>query len=228
MIVPLLSLIAGALWMRGRVTGGPPPSAPRIGDPNEVVAGWQTADDAGPLVAELFPLHPSPERQAFEARALRERLGLGPGEPFRLRLSLVDPGSPVDPWTLCVRAGGADVLAVVRPGPGLGASGARSPLATLLSPPSELAPDGRIAEVVLWGQRPAATPTLAFRTRDGREVALELEPHARPRRELPAFLARLERPDGDAAEEAGSDPAERGKEPGARASDPAGARVDDR
>jgi len=202
MIVPLLSLIAGALWMRERVHEGPPPGAPSVADPDVRVAGWRTpVTGASPLVAELFPLHADDERQAFEAERLRERLDLGPGEPFRLRLSVSELAPELDPSTLRLTTGGQPVLTCVRPGPDAFAG----PLATLLWPPARLDPGGRIVEIVLWGSAPDEAPTLCVDARDGTELSVPLETTGRPRRELPAFLARL-------------DPGELGKEGGAASS----------
>ena len=213
MIVPLLSLIAGALWMRDRVTSGPPPAPPDVADPDEAVAGWRTAGEDRFLTAELFPLHALAERQAFEALVLAERLDLATGEPYRLRLSLTDPTVAVDPASIRVDVPAGTALAVVRPGP----TAPSGPLRTLVAPPSALEPDGRIVDIVLWGRAPEAPASLCVRDVDGAEHAFALERLERPRRELPAFLARL-------------DPEDAGKEPGPGASEGPGvdARPSDR
>ena len=195
MIVPLLSLIAGSLWMRARVGTGPPPGVPAVVDPDAMIEGWRTPEGTGVVAAELFPLHAQPERQAFEAQRLAERLDLEPGEPFRLRLAQAATEHTIDPASVAVRIEAATVLAVVRPGP----AARRGPLATLLAPPTALDPGGRVVEIVLWGEAPDSQPTLVVQDVSGTELTLELEPLERPRRELPAFLARL-------------DPEERGKE----------------
>ena len=201
MIVPLLSLVAGALWMRSRVAPGAPPAAPAIDDPEAAVRGWRTVAREDPrVVAELFPLHADPERQAFEARALAGRLDLGPGEPWRLRLQIGADGPTIDPTTIAIEADGRAVLGVLEPG-------AAGPLAALLSPPS-VWPSGRVVEIVLWGRPPESAARLTCRDPSGGALALDLETHQRPRRELPAFLARL-------------DPAELRKESAAEASETA-------
>lgn len=108
-LAALLILLALLLHHRRASSGLADPPVPA--DPDRGVAGFQgrlAGDGGGALEAQLSALHPEPERQAFDAAALRQRLGqaLGqtaaeggrahreePGErgPWRLVLSWRDP-----------------------------------------------------------------------------------------------------------------------------------------
>lgn len=57
--------------------------APRDAVPESAVGVW-LGHNTGGLVVRLSPLSREAERQAFDAKALASRLGLEPGQPFRL------------------------------------------------------------------------------------------------------------------------------------------------
>jgi hypothetical protein len=171
LLVPIFALLAFTLWRQagGGTVVEQPTSTER--PPSErgerVVDGWAgsfTVPGAAPFVVEarLTPLHAVPERQAFDAAALAERLGLPEGEPWRLALTAradavadPEPSSPADmpgPTALPLAAlalSGFRVLTGSGDGPQL------DPLRALLAPPrGGLAPGQRV-DLMFW--RPAPT-----------------------------------------------------------------------
>lgn len=196
LLLPITALAAALAWMTSRrPVGGVFPAAPSAGEAVEVDA-WSGAGDAGDgrLVASLTRLFADPTRQAFDARALSERLALGAGEAWRLELRYDAPegAAPlVLPTDLGVRGSGEPALRVLeRP---VLRGGPVDPVAVLVAPPEALAP-GREADLVLWGEEPRGEARLL-----GAGIDLRLGRSFRARRPGASLLA-----DGgpdDAAEE---------------------------
>jgi len=119
--------------------------------------GALEAPDGGVWRARLVPLHARAERQAFEAQAVARRLGLQPGEPWRLELSweagagAADP-TPVAEGLTVLGEEGSRLSPLARPSLAEGAPA--DPVAVLFAPcESELAP-GESLQLLLWGNAP--------------------------------------------------------------------------
>ncbi len=211
LLLPVLLL--ALLWLegaggRGLPTGDLPTGA--VDGPSEVVVlEGRLVGDEGPLLeVRLAPLSPDPSAQEFDARVLRARLGLGPGEPFRLEVTgpqaasvrfeggSPEGGGPRVDW------GGSSLAPVETEVPGL---------AGLFAPP---VPGSGVIRALLWGPRGEGGALLACwllgadGTRRAVEIALEPQrvsaarlprsvdvvggPHAEPAGELQAARARIE------------------------------------
>ena len=128
--------------------------APRDAVPESAVGVWLGHNPSG-LVVRLSPLAREAERQAFDAKALALRLGLEPGQPFRLECCAHVPEGPHPKRDLWVEDD--EGVALV-------------PVASLLAPRSDptevvdpvmglLAAAGSAAGgtvTVLWGRAPGA------------------------------------------------------------------------
>lgn len=220
MLLPLLFFVLALSHVLQRPRRGDPAPPPTQSDPDDGVAGWR-GELAGVrstwLEATLTPLHAEPARHEFESRALERRLGLEPGQAWRLRVQ----------WSAGEAALGARVaeaLASAEPaGLGLGAvevldvqgtalralpapdagSGAADPLRVLVSPPPGALRPGQAADWILWGRAPGEGARLvglvpeddeAFRAATGFAGRLELRAVSVRRGDLEEPLARLERP----------------------------------
>jgi len=190
----------------------------------EDVEGWAAEGATGGvrLRARLFPLHADAARWAFEAAALRARLGLEDGLPWRLELACEDlPGDPAptpeaslevgaptggpasarEPRAfelggLAVRHDGGWILPAVPSAPAPAPGAVCDPLRSLLAAPAEALVPGRELSLVLWGPRPMGSPVLVRRTGPAEPLGETLLALA-PERVSPALvsrtLARLER-----------------------------------
>jgi len=188
---PLLLLLASllpttvlvVLLARPRSSGEV--AVPEVSDPDQSVPAL-VAVVAGPdgsrLEARLTPLHADPQRQAFEGGALRDRLHLGDGAPWRLSVEWFAPEHEAPPPEAPGGAaagrfgdrgpargepGRAEVSAI-----GLGAvqvvdergtalasidppaDGDRDPVRTLCAPPGGALRQGQASSWVLWGRAP--------------------------------------------------------------------------
>ena len=127
------------------------------------VLGGEVSLGGATLAFWLAPSEPDPERQLFQARALRQRYSLSEGEPWRLRLEWRPPDAAQ------TGAAGAkldlDGLRIVDDdGPALAPLNlAREldPLATLLAPPKDPLLVGTSLDLFLWGREPRLNPRLA-------------------------------------------------------------------
>jgi hypothetical protein len=186
LILPLAFLVAGALYLLKRVPALAPAPPPEISDPGEEVAGFagELAGAGGSrLEAWLAPLHADPARQALEAAAMRRRLELAHGSPWRLVLRWQPPpaGAPAPPAPAPYGKSGPpggeaparDAPAAIGLGPvevrdelGLalgslvpaarpGEPGAvADPLRTLFSAPPGSLREGEAVDWILWGRLP--------------------------------------------------------------------------
>ncbi|MFT5052025.1 MAG: hypothetical protein ACI8QZ_003456 [Chlamydiales bacterium] len=174
----VLSLVCALfMWSRQRPgaegLGARAHSAPALPD-RAGVEGW--AGTSGSLHARLMPLHADAARQRLDASALERRLGLGPGQPWRLLVTYLPHGETVgEPvaiagWSVADPEGLALVPIVGRPAGG-GGSGVTDPLRSLLSAPNLLEP-GHEVSLVLWGRAPIATEDEAPRIVEAQGGAL--------------------------------------------------------
>jgi hypothetical protein len=192
-LLPLLFCVLALSHVLRRPRRGDPAPPPVQSDPESGVAGWrgELAGARGWLEATLTPLHADPERHAFESRALARRLGLEPGQAWRLRVlwsapevergAASDAARALDP-RVARGPGGAEPLARDdSAGIGLGSvevldgqgsalrslpapeatGGAADPLRTLAAPPPGALRPGQVADWILWGRAPVAGARLA-------------------------------------------------------------------
>ena len=196
----LVALLVTLLRSRPPTRNAPPAAA----DLDVAVAAW-TGESAlargGRLTAQLTPLHADRDHQAFEANALRRRLGLQEGEPWRLRLrweaaaaaggSSGAVGTDLERGPLAALAlegfelvdeQGVAARTLARP-----AAGDRpvDPVATLLAPPGGSLAPGEAVDAVLWGRAAAGGARLL-----GGEAQIELMPTSVPRSELERPITR--------------------------------------
>jgi hypothetical protein len=186
LILPLAFLVGGALYLVKRVPALAPAPPPEISDPGEEVAGFagELAGAGGSrLEAWLAPLHADPARQALEAAAMRRRLELAHGSPWRLVLRWRPPpaGAPAPPAPAPYgKSGPPGGEAPARDAPGAiglgpvevrdelglalgslvpaarpGEPGAvADPLRTLFSAPPGSLREGEAVDWILWGRLP--------------------------------------------------------------------------
>ncbi len=122
----------------------------------------------------LGPLHEEGGLERFRAIALRERLGLSPGEPWRLLLSL-ESSSPC-PGVVSVRVEDDEGLALVPLSEAAGDAHVEDPLWSLFAPgPGELEPE-RERPVLLWGRTPEGDEIRIALAGDGSHCQGRLEP----------------------------------------------------
>ena len=147
-----------------------PPSA---ADPEQSIlcfGGAELAPDGRRASYQLTPLFADVGRQAFEAEALRRRLNLAEGQPWRLVREWSGPGADVGRASSTVEVGdehGAGVLSAIVAAEASG--GPSDPVRTLLATPLGVQLGAR-DEWILWGRRPHGGVSLAI---DGRKIALE-------------------------------------------------------
>jgi hypothetical protein len=193
LLLPLLFFVLALSHVLRRPQRGDPAPPPVQSDPDAGVAGWrgELSGARGWLEATLTPLHADAERQAFESRALAGRLGLEPGQAWRLRVLWSAPeaergAASAAPHGLDRRVeggrGAAESLARAEPaGLGLGAvevqdgqgvalrslpapapgGGAADPLRALVAPPPGSLRPGQAADWILWGRAPLEGARLA-------------------------------------------------------------------
>jgi len=166
----------------------PTPASSELG-----VGGWRgpTSVQARGLKLLLAPLHTGSERQAFDAKVLEERLGLGPGQPFRLEVS-VEEGPDCPEFALLEAAARAGELFVedhdgraaelLFARAGEVAAGAE-PILRLFDP-VETTGTERHGRLVLWGRPPGAAARLVGPGFDWR-----LSEGSFTRADLPLFVA---------------------------------------
>jgi hypothetical protein len=169
-------------------------SAPRVQSPDQPIAGFRgtRALESGELVLELFPLHPDAERQAFDAQALRESLGLEQGEPWALRLFDPRRAAGASIGILWVSDGDGTALERLVP-----SGEADSPLAKLLAAPQTYLGQG-VTQFVLWGRAPRGAVRL--HGLDPGSEGSALLPVQKARKDLEWPLARLDSRDGKSPE----------------------------
>jgi hypothetical protein len=192
-LAPLLLLALWAHWTGGRAfTPRPAAPAPVASDPERTLDGWFASlegADGSVLELRLGPLYAQPERQAFDAQALRAKLGLSSGQPMRLQVQWRPRAKALDSLGRAPLAGGATFDPAASPelaeGPaalGLGplwvtdedghalstlefpadeATPVRDPLRTLLQAPGGALAQGQSAEWVLWGRIPGPRARVA-------------------------------------------------------------------
>jgi hypothetical protein len=177
LLLPLATVVGVLVW---QTLQGAPDDPDRATPPPEsaaVVDAWTgSVEDAGRTwSAVLSRMHVEPDRQAFEARVLRERYGRGEGEPWRLSVRASDEVL-VDLGALTVRDGAGATLA-----PLSGASADHlGPTDRVLLPPADRVPaDGRRA-LVLWGAPPGGDLELVGLDHEGRTIELPLAPDQVP------------------------------------------------
>jgi len=198
LVLPILTAVLAIAVLRQLQHVRPAVEAPVPDDREALVDGWRARaerPDGSVLEAVLVPLRSAPDRQAFEAEALRRRLDLGPGGPWRLSLVRLGGGSePLDLATLRVfDEQGLALAPIPADGPADSGAAGAEPLRVLLAPPAHgLAPDRR-AELCLWGRGPGAPDTtVLLHVGEGPAATLSLEPCQVPRADLPQHLARLD------------------------------------
>ena len=180
---------------------------PAVADPDQPVEAFacEHTTASGTLVARLAPLHADAGRQRFESEALRARLALEAGAPWRLSLSWeAEPDAPaVELAGIRVVDDRGDALRTLELAPAPG-----DPVRTLLAAPRGPLAPGASTQCVLWGREPGSGARIA----GVGDSDLTLQTHALKRSELNLPLARVHR--------------ETGKNPGGSASDPSHANRD--
>ncbi|MBI1381868.1 MAG: hypothetical protein GC161_12365 [Planctomycetaceae bacterium] len=128
--------------------------APRNAVPESDVGVWLGHNSSG-LVVRLAPLFREPERQVFDAEALAARLGLEPGQPFRLECCAHLPkGAQPNRDVRIEDDEGVALVPLVRlVAPDADPQGVTDPVLGLLSAPGSVA-GGTVT--VLWGRAPRA------------------------------------------------------------------------
>jgi hypothetical protein len=102
----------------------------------------------------LVPLHDDAQRQRFDSVALSKRLGLGEGEPWRLKLVAVSDFPLSDLEGVQVFEGERSCLSPIVDEMKLSEGSVQDPLIGLFKARSERS-DGKELELVLWGAAPA-------------------------------------------------------------------------
>lgn len=199
LILPLLTLILAVLWSRHwrQTSSGERPEPPAAAQEREV-EGWVGSGELAPgllLSARLVPLHDEAQRQSFDREVLAQRLGLGPGEPWRLVLELVAPAAgAADETSLELTAAavedsaGARLEPVLADRPSAVQGEVVDPLRALLALPGQSLHAGQAVTLVLWGAAPGAGARLL-----GFGEPIDLQARRVRVDVLPATLARLER-----------------------------------
>jgi hypothetical protein len=186
-----------------------PSTPPTVADPDQTLLGFSgelAAADGGRILLRLTPMHAEPSVQAFDAAAIRRRLSLGSGEPWRLRIAwqpavkteaaALPPELALNSLSIADERGVA--LAVLASDRGAPRPGTRDPLATLLGPPSAPLTPGHEVDVFLWGRAPESGARIEGLAppdaTTGSAAAIALAPQAIRRAELGGSLARLDSP----------------------------------
>ena len=219
MLLPAaLGAAIGALWLSRppRQLDVLPPAVSDPDGPVEALGGRLEGDLGTALVAQLAPLHPDPQRQAFEARALARRFDLPDGQPWRLSVhweagALVDGGAVVHLGEVAVHDAEGPALESIAPD--AERAGSLDPVRSLFAAPTGTLGPGERIDWVLWGREPAtgaagrdegdsvrlvgllpagaASEELTRRT--GLAGTIELRPRTVRRSELMLPVARLDR-----------------------------------
>ena len=199
LLLPLLTLILAVLWSRHwrQTTSGERPEPPTVAQEREV-EGWVGSGELAPglsLSARLVPLHDESARQAFDREVLAQRLGLGPGQPWRLVLELGAPAAGAsDTNALELKAAAVEDSAGARLGPVFtnrprpAESEVIDPLRALLALPAQSLDVGHTVTLVLWGEAPGSGARLV-----GFGEPIDLQARRVRVDVLPATLARLDR-----------------------------------
>lgn len=149
---------------------------PVVADPERPVDAWTSADGAW----RLTPLHADPERQQFEAQALRQALSFSEGEPFRLvRRGAAGAGAEVE-----IEDEHGLALVPIEP-----EANDVDPVRALLATPQGFERAGE-REWILWGREPHDGARVVFGER-GVEVRVALERSKVRRADLEQPLAQL-------------------------------------
>ncbi|MFT7677788.1 MAG: hypothetical protein ACI8QC_001773 [Planctomycetota bacterium] len=168
MLLPVILIAGAVMWiggpgLRDRLAGVETRSSDSQvrTEPDPVEMGGYRARftyQGSAVQARLAPLHASPERLAFDGQASAGRLGLRPGQPWRLELAREGEGQGPAGWDLAdvrIAAGGASLQPLD--------SSLKlkvDPLAVLLAPdPAGLRADEPLV-LWLWGPKFEATPYL--------------------------------------------------------------------
>ena len=191
----LLGLALSIAWrMHPAITPHAPPSASNPDQPIAALVAEFRASDGASFVARLTPLHADAGRQAFESAAMRERLALPEGEPWRLSLrrladaaGAASPVGPVELGPVEVRDEVGLALSSI-PRSAAGAPGA-DPLRALVRAPSGPLQAGQSVDWILWGRAPTAHAHLAGLA----GASPEFTAQSVRRSELSLPLARLDR-----------------------------------
>lgn len=155
-----LCAAAWMLWTRPHVPAPPPRPAPLAPEPSHL-AGFEGVLDWGDgtrLAVLLHPLHAGDDLQAFDARVLRDKLGLTAGEPWRLTLVRSAAAPRAQPRRLEVRAprvvdsGGACLSLPELSAPD--ATAPADPLRTLLASLEGELPPASSRTGIVWGRPP--------------------------------------------------------------------------
>jgi hypothetical protein len=205
-----LSLTLLTLLITGREERAPSERAPVRAEPERALPAFlgtrPAAEGQPPLVARLTRLHADPARQSFDARALRERLVLGMGEPWRLELT--HEGGPdsaaIEVGELSVIDERGVALNALRPGRRSADPAVGDPVSALLGPPAQPLEPGGALQWVLWGRAPEGNVRLrglAGAAADGlageEGAELPMAPTEVPSGTVPQSLARRPVPVGE-------------------------------
>ena len=206
LLIALVGVSASAvlLWMRAeRTVADREPRAP-VFDTDPDVAGWSgeiELESGERLVARLTRLHAQPELQRFDALALRRRLDLAEGEPWRVDLRLF--ASRANAQNADASSASASALALrsvrVRDADGQAQHELADtsfpdrslidPLTVLLAPPASDLHPGEAVTLFLWGREPRGDVAIEGLT----QATIALSPSKIRRSEVESSLARLDR-----------------------------------
>lgn len=191
LVFALLALLASAVVKLATNEALPGPSRPEIADPEQPIEAWVALRNGAPARSvryRLTALYTDPARQAFEAAALRARLGLAEGEPYRLtrtRDPLAADGPALSERPVVRDEHGQALAPIPASVPG---DGPADPIRTLFSTPVGIERGGA-REWILWGRAPHGAAELALD--DGHCLALTQDKVRRADLEVP--MAHLER-----------------------------------
>lgn len=169
LIPPLLVGVYAALWFLTHPAGGPD-GVGQLSDaaghvaPEELQALEGSLDlGEGHLGVRLTPLQAVAAWQEFDAHVLADRLGLGPGEPWRLEVMYESGQQDVD--ILPARVTDSDGLALEAVRLKLSSERPFDPLRVLFGRPPMKLPADTEAQLLLWGRRPGKSGELELGSR---------------------------------------------------------------